>query len=201
MVTQVIDKSSFKQYSWSSGKAVEMYISPPGTKLEERNFDFRISSAVCPEISEFSDFSGYKRIFGVLDNRVILQINGNEKIVDKYDLIQFDGSDKVISKGKCIDFNVMLSEGFDAICTKHFCKAGEEKNFSFLGGHMFIFAVEGRLTVNGKNLSEWGLAAITGDKEEICNAKIISNENTAYITVQIYTTKGYGNIENRSKKY
>lgn len=201
MVTQVIDKSSFKQYSWSSGKAVEMYISPPGTKLEARNFDFRISSAVCPEISEFSDFSGYKRIFSVLDKQVILKINGKEKVVDKYDFIRFDGSDKVISKGKCIDFNVMLSEGFETVCTKHFCEAGKEKKISFLGGHMFIFAAEGKLTVNGKTLSEWGLAVINGGKGEICNAKIVSIESSVYITVQIYSKKGYGNIESRSKKY
>lgn len=59
----------------------ELMIYPEGSSLGERNFDFRISSAIIDLTeSDFSDFSGYKRYILPVEGNVTL-FRADEKII------------------------------------------------------------------------------------------------------------------------
>ena len=67
---------TYKTTDWSSGKTTEMYIYPKDCSYNERNFDFRISSATIEvEESEFTDLIGYRRLLTILDGELDLKIN------------------------------------------------------------------------------------------------------------------------------
>lgn len=102
----ILNYKNLESKNWSGGTTKEYF-------KDQVNFGIRISSAIIDKgVSEFSDFTGYKRILSILKNSVELNINGIFTTLKKDSVIEFKGSDKVISKcdDEIIDFNVIWDE-------------------------------------------------------------------------------------------
>jgi environmental stress-induced protein Ves len=99
--------------NWSGGSTTQLYISPKDSVLQERNFDFRISSArVEVEESDFTEFIGFDRYLMVLEGEVEIFHEGHHsKILKQFEIDQFSGDWKTSSKGKIVDFNLILKRG------------------------------------------------------------------------------------------
>ncbi|RGL03635.1 hypothetical protein DXC89_02930 [Prevotella disiens] len=112
---KVIKQTDYKVNQWAGGITRELMIYPEGSSLGERNFDFRISSAIIDLTeSDFSDFSGYKRYILPIEGNVTL-FRADEKIILSPDVpFLFDGSEAIHSENSkgAIDFNVIFREGY-----------------------------------------------------------------------------------------
>lgn len=111
-----ITREEYKTSKWSGGETRELFIYPPESSLEERNFQVRISSATVElEESGFSPFIGYDRIIMVLKGKVRLEhkSNNGDRTAELQPFMQdsFSGGEKTKSFGSCIDFNVISREG------------------------------------------------------------------------------------------
>lgn len=99
--------------NWAGGKTTQLYISPEDSSLGERNFDWRISSAVVEiEESEFSLFEGYERILIPLKGRLEMEHETENgfinQSVNEFELARFSGNWKTKGKGKLTDFNLIF---------------------------------------------------------------------------------------------
>jgi environmental stress-induced protein Ves len=113
MKIELITKEETIVSNWSGGSTTQLFIFPKDSTLQERNFDFRISSAIVEvEESEFTSFAGYDRILMVLNGELeIVHENQYSKILKQYEIDSFSGDWKTISKGKIVDFNLILKRG------------------------------------------------------------------------------------------
>jgi len=103
---KILNYKDLKSKNWNGGTTKEYF-------KDKVNFGIRISSAIIDKgVSEFSDFTGYRRILSILKNSVELNINGIFTTLKKNSVIEFEGSDKVISKcdNEIIDFNIIWDE-------------------------------------------------------------------------------------------
>ncbi len=109
MTTTLLPSSTFNPKTWSGGTTTEVFIFPPTTNYQQRNFDFRLSTATVEvETSVFTPLNGVSRILMVLDGDMKLIHEGRHAAeLNKFDIDRFEGSWKTSSKGKCTDFNLM----------------------------------------------------------------------------------------------
>lgn len=110
---KILTTTHFSVSTWAGGKTTQLYISPEDTSLSERNFNWRISSAVVEiEESEFSIFEGYERILIPLKGSLEMEHeteNGlMNQTVNEFELARFSGNWKTKGKGKLIDFNLIF---------------------------------------------------------------------------------------------
>lgn len=108
---------------WSGGTTTQMLIYPPESTYLDRNFQFRVSSAVVEDVeSVFTKLDGVERFLTVLDGEITLQTGESpEQKLYPYDTIQFQGGNKTVSRGKCVDFNLML-RGCQGVQKAYFCQ-------------------------------------------------------------------------------
>ena len=98
---------------WSGGTTTQLYIYPETKLFSDRNFDFRISSAVVElEESTFTSLPGYSRVLMILDGE--LDINHKEhhsKSLKPFEQDSFLGEWETSAKGKVTDFNLIMKNG------------------------------------------------------------------------------------------
>jgi len=76
MNLRLFSKKDTKASIWSGGLTYEYMIYPETAIYSNRDFIFRISSAVIEDIpSEFTKFKGYSRYLVMLDNSLDVEIN------------------------------------------------------------------------------------------------------------------------------
>lgn len=114
---RILTETDFLISDWSGGTTTQLFIFPEGTTLGERNFDWRISSAVVEaEESEFTSFDGYERILIPLKGKLEMEHqapNGViEQNVDEFQLARFNGSWPTKGKGKLTDFNLIFKPNY-----------------------------------------------------------------------------------------
>lgn len=103
---------SFETTEWSGGTTTQLYIYPEDSSYKNRNFIFRISSAVVrDEESIFTKLDGFTRILMMLEGMVRLSHNG-EKEIELSPGMQdtFEGGWNTVSHGCATDFNLMMSQ-------------------------------------------------------------------------------------------
>jgi len=125
---------------WSGGITKELY-------RDRKDFNIRISSAsIEPGSSKFSDFSGYKRILIILENKVTL--TKKNETIDLYedDTFFFDGRDDIGSENEkqVLDFNLI----WDPLNIEADLNKISGKNNLFTDKNIFIFSVEDGSTFN-----------------------------------------------------
>lgn len=105
----IIRSENFKSSVWKGGTTTELFIFPPTANYQQRNFDFRISTAnVEVEKSEFTSLPGISRKLMVLDGGIFINHEKHHsKQLNKFDVDEFEGDWKTTSVGKCTDFNLM----------------------------------------------------------------------------------------------
>lgn len=110
MTIRIVKKDSQKTANWSGGTTTELFIYPPDTSYERKEFLFRISTALCTqEESTFTILPGTRRILMPLDGNLRLQ-HGSQPPVDLVPGMcnAFSGEETTRSCGSCRDFNLML---------------------------------------------------------------------------------------------
>jgi len=125
---------------WSGGITKELY-------RDIKDFDIRISSAsIEPGSSKFSDFSKYKRILIILENKVTLTRKNEVIDLSENDIFFFDGKDDINSQNEkqVLDFNLIWNPLNIEVDLN---KISGENDF-FTDKKTFIFSME-----NGSNFS------------------------------------------------
>lgn len=119
MKEQYIKKEDFKTTDWEGGQTTELYIYPQGSSLENRDFDFRISSASFTGTeSVFSDFTGYRRYITPLEGHLYLDHDKlYKRKLQPYEIESFRGFWKTRSQNSldCIDYNYIVKEDARAL--------------------------------------------------------------------------------------
>jgi uncharacterized protein len=115
MATYKLIKSSEQNIArWSGGTTKELYIYPVTAKYVNRDFDFRISSAVVEcETSKFTALPSVLRYIMILQGQMTLQHeNHHSVLLKKFDVDQFWGDWNTVSFGQATDFNLMCRNDF-----------------------------------------------------------------------------------------
>ena len=158
MKIEIIKKHQQKESVWSGGKTNQIYIHPSNSTLQDRDFDFRISSAIVEvENSEFTSFNGYDRALMVLNGELeIFHENHYSKKLKQYEVDCFSGDWKTTSNGKITDFNLIFNRGLKGELN-YLTLNGDQiisKDVSNLPNRVGYFVISGELKV-GINNSEY----------------------------------------------
>lgn len=110
---KLIRKSEQTTKEWSGGFTTQLAIYPEDADYIERNFKWRISSAIVElEESVFTPLPGINRLIMVIDGEIKLEHEGHHHVhLKPYEQDRFSGGWTTRSFGKVRDFNLMLSEG------------------------------------------------------------------------------------------
>lgn len=114
MKNQIIASNASQTTHWAGGKTTEIFIWPPDSAYTERNFDVRVSSATVElEHSDFTNLPGYQRLLMPLDGSMQLQYELHGGVtLQPGEVVAFDGGWNTVSDGKCVDFGLMLAQGW-----------------------------------------------------------------------------------------
>lgn len=106
----IIKKDNQSVSRWSGGTTTQLYIYPENCEYSNRDFIFRLSSALVEdEKSTFTSLVDYKRLLMVLEGHIDLVHDDKEHIsLNKFEQNYFDGSSKTNSTGIVTDFNLMM---------------------------------------------------------------------------------------------
>ena len=109
-----ITPREFVVSNWSGGKTTQIAIDPPQADYADRNFHFRLSSAIVEqENSEFTVLPDYDRIIAPIRGELSLYYNGSARPVVLHELecAAFDGAWNTRSRGRVVDYNLMTRKG------------------------------------------------------------------------------------------
>ena len=109
----LLTSEDFKTTRWSGGSTTQIRICPPGADYAERDFLWRVSSAVVEDaFSTFTPLPDYHRLIATLEGTVTLRHDGGTPLrLAPFQVHAFDGGAATTSKGRCRDFNLMLRKG------------------------------------------------------------------------------------------
>ncbi len=109
MNIQIITAEEFNTINWTGGTSTQLYIYPAKSNYQQRDFDFRLSTATVEvEESDFTSLPEVSRKIMILDGAIeIIHENHYSKKLGKFDTDSFEGDWKTSSIGKCTDFNLM----------------------------------------------------------------------------------------------
>lgn len=147
----ILTDTDFLITAWSGGTTTQLYIFPEDATLAERNFDWRISSAVVAvEESDFTLFEGYERILIPLQGKLELEHQAPGGIfrqqVGPFELARFSGSWKTTGKGKLTDFNLIFLPDYNP--KVHIINFPSETTAEWEEHSSVLFLQEGSCVVN-----------------------------------------------------
>lgn len=110
---KLIHKDDIKTKRWSGGTTSEIAIYPYDSVYADRDFIWRLSSAVIEdEESDFTPLEGYQRFLSLREGELELRHDDGEWYkIKPGDVAGFDGGRHTQSRGKVTDFNLMLKKG------------------------------------------------------------------------------------------
>jgi len=159
----------FNTINWAGGTSTQLYIYPSTSDYQQRDFDFRLSTAsVETEESDFTSLPGVSREIMILDGAInLIHKNRYSKQLGKFDTGTFEGDWNTSSVGKCIDFNLMTRGNtrgkFSALSPKRNQRVNLpfDKEINFL----ILYAFSGEIILNGNgeihHLHQGNLMVIT----------------------------------------
>ena len=116
----LIKGSQRKISLWAGGSSSQICIYPPEAEYAQRNFLYRISTAVA-DTDEWSDYTmlpGVCRHLLMLDGEAEVQHESRTVFMQPYEPVNvFDGGEKTKAKGKVRDFNLMTKDGCEGTMT------------------------------------------------------------------------------------
>lgn len=113
MKHEIYRKENFKTSQWAGGMTTELAIFPRTARYQERDFIWRLSTAVVEqEESVFTRLPDYDRVLMVLEGDVILAHEGQRVArLKAMEQDRFDGDTSTKSFGTCQDYNLMVRKG------------------------------------------------------------------------------------------
>lgn len=174
-------EENHKVSQWGGGKTSEVFIYPQDSDYALRNFSFRLSSATIEiEQSDFTELPGFQRyLMPIVGTIEIKHENQDKKELKTFEMDYFDGGCQTTAFGQCVDFNLMLRNGWQGELT-HISQSSclNESGIGFYGFYALTDQTEIKVMVDG---------AVMCDK--ILNSKdlfMMQNENTsAFIEMSI----------------
>lgn len=125
MPTHLVAATEFQTSTWSGGTSTQLWIYPKGASLAERDFDFRLSSAMVEASGPFSDFSGYDRLLIVLSGQMSLTVDGVKGAAElgaDTAPFEFVGSSQIhaeLGSAAVEDFNLFVPGGVKKTAARH----------------------------------------------------------------------------------
>lgn len=112
-LSKLITKGQHQTSLWSGGTTTQLAIYPAQAVYSDRNFIWRLSSAVVEdETSTFTSLPDYNRIIAIVQGELGLCHNGGPAIILlPLEQNTFDGASHTVSTGKVTDFNLMMKKG------------------------------------------------------------------------------------------
>lgn len=188
---EIIRSEEFNTINWAGGTSTQLYIYPPTSNYQRRDFDFRLSTATVEvKKSEFTSLPGISRKLMILEGVIeITHENNYSKKLGKFDTDAFEGVWKTSSVGKCIDFNLMTQGDTSGEISALFLEKnqivnlplGKETDFLIL----YVLSGEINLTANNEThqLQKGNLLVIT--QFEKLNVKLIGIKDSEVILSEI----------------
>lgn len=139
---KIITKDLMPVSKWSGGTTTEIFIYPQHAVYGERNFIFRVSTALVElESSDFTLLPDYDRVIASLQGEMRLS-NGNDSVVidPLTNVYSFDGADNTHCEGKAQDLNLMLRKGC-TIGQMFFAKSGDSFDFIYQSPSLCCFFI------------------------------------------------------------
>ena len=145
---KIISKREFKATTWQGGTTTQLYIFPENANYQERNFDFRISTAqVDLEESDFTSLPNIDRELMILDGSIeIFHKNHYSKRLNKFNTDSFKGDWKTSSKGICTDFNIMSNGNYNSKI-EVLSSDSEHKIVLNLSEFLILYIYKGKATI------------------------------------------------------
>lgn len=181
---KILTETDFLITDWTGGTTTQLFISPQGTTLSERNFDWRISSALVEtETSDFTIFDGYERILIPLKGKLEMEHqtpNGViQQNVSEFQLARFSGSWPTKAKGKLTDFNLIFKPNYHP--KVHVTHYSEEKDGVIEGRAHVLFLQEGTFKADGQEIH--APAIVVNEEHEALN--IICSAGSRIISIEM----------------
>jgi len=152
METTILSNQQFKVSDWSGGTTTELFIFPPNASYQERNFVFRLSTALVEiEKSTFTSLPGVTRKIMILDGEIrIDHQNHYAKNLRKFDVDTFEGDWKTTSVGRCTDFNLMTTEKIKVDLTAVVIEENQRLDYQVESGWnwVFIYLYSGQINIH-----------------------------------------------------
>lgn len=180
---EIVRKGDQKTSKWSGGTTTELFIYPKDAIYSERNFEWRLSSAIVDiEESVFTSLPGIERIIMIIEGELLLKHEGHHTAkLKKYEQDSFSGNWTTRSFGKVRDFNLMMKKGSSGSLEAIFINENEsidvklkkelEVSKKFSSKAQAFYIVKGNIEVNfsddkKETLSQGDLLLISGSLEE-----------------------------------
>ena len=191
MESKIITSEHFKPSPWSGGTTLELFIHPPGADYQQRNFQFRLSTAtVETQKSDFTSLPGISRKLMVLAGKIAISHKDHySRKLEKFEVDSFEGDWETSSFGKCTDFNLMTTGKTDGeiagIVLENEqslnCNIKENCDWVFI----YVFSGKVRIDINNiiANLNKGDLLIL--NKPTSRNFEIIGLENSELVYSEI----------------
>lgn len=185
---KLIKKDNLKVAKWSGGTTTEIAIYPQDTVYSDRDFIWRISSAVVSdEESTFTNLQGYDRILMVLEGELTINHEGHHScILRKFEQDRFDGGWITHSQGKVTDFNLMMrqnSNGNIEVLDLEDKLLVRKIYHGFENMHLVLYCLEGSFNVGDYTVQDGDALFVLDFNEDIeidnydnIKAKIIATQ-------------------------
>lgn len=179
-----------KSTTWSGGTTTQLFLFPEHSSYEQRNFDWRISTATIE--SDHSTFTtmNYKRKLLMLDKDVFLKHENQETmLLSRLEVHAFDGNIPTYAKGKGRDFNVIYKKEYVAEVIPYEVKGKMElKKILKEKDYFSVYCISGRISISFEQdkveLEEGDFWTISDYMGEMCFS--IFSENAQWIGTAIY---------------
>ncbi|WP_320814699.1 HutD family protein [Flavobacterium sp.] len=150
---KIISKNNLKTTTWQGGTTTELYIFPEDTNYQERNFDFRISTAeISLEQSSFTPLPNTNRELMLLEGSIeIIHESHYSKKMNKFDIDSFKGDWKTSAKGTCIDFNIMSKEKYNGKIEALNSESKHKRHLNNTSDFLILYIYKGEILVEIEN--------------------------------------------------
>ncbi|MBR6376351.1 MAG: HutD family protein [Oscillospiraceae bacterium] len=185
-----LTREDYKTSEWSGGTTTQIAIFPPDALYAERDFLWRVSSAVVElEESDFTALPDYQRLICSLEGEIQLTHNGGGPLALRpLEVHGFSGADATHCRGRCRDFNLMLRRDRARGSMEVLELTGRPLELRRPGA-LVLYCVEGCLTAAGEELAAGeslladapGALTLAGrGKLLCCSVEILNPSNQAF---------------------
>lgn len=154
MTIQHLKPDPSKKIAWAKGTSQELFIYPPASDFQKRDFLFRISLAtVEAETSEFTPLPGIQRTLMLLKGEhTLTHKDHHTKRLFPFGQDTFQGDWQTASQGQAINFNLMCRTGASGTLKHLNGNAGEQMTCKMQDAIVLIYVHSGRIFCETRSL-------------------------------------------------
>lgn len=191
-----ITKEQQQKSSWAGGTTTQFAIYPEDSKYADRDFIWRLSSAVVElEESNFTSLPGFDRHLMVLEGNLRLVHHEHHSVMlNQYEHDSFKGCWDTVSYGRATDYNLMLKEGAKGRLEHYNAAVGKQISIKLIKegnkqGFFALFCYIGQISIEAKGefdtLAEGELLIISYDDSLVITAENNGNKECSLVAAFI----------------